>query len=243
MLTALRILVIHSWPEIHWDIENIFRRYPELTFVGTCNTLAESKVVIHATQPDVIVLALDTEEDNRAFAYVLESPRLQFVFLSEIENEGEGEEEPSQNEEQPPQTKDDFLNALAFTMEDNFLDDNLEEARVFKKNVIMNQNRIALRTAGFVQLIAFDEVLYLASDSGYTTFHLTDGKKLVSSKPLKDFDDTLPLSHFVRTHQSYVVNHHYIDKIFKENYILLKNGMEIPVAVRKKTEITRLLAK
>lgn len=239
MLTALRILIIHPWTDTHFDIEQIFKIYPELVYVGACHTLSESRIVISATQPDAVVMSLDNAADNQTFALALGSTPFKIIFL----NETEGDDETQRKGGLPPQTRDIFLSTLAQSLDENFAVDNIDEVLELKKSALMNRNRIALRTPDFVQLVPFDEVLYCSSDGGYTTFHLTDDRKVVTSKPLKDFDEALPMSHFIRTHQSYLVNHHFIDKLFKENYLLLRNGIHIPVAVRKKTEISRLLAR
>jgi two-component system, LytTR family, response regulator len=91
-----------------------------------------------------------------------------------------------------------------------------------------------------VQIVKVKDICYLQGDSGYTTVFLNGGKKVVTTKILKDYEELLPDKSFLRVHQSYLVNEFYIDRYYKKDGLLyLKDSTAIPVSRRKKELIDR----
>jgi len=70
--------------------------------------------------------------------------------------------------------------------------------------------KIAVPQLGSIRFVALDEIVSLQADNNYTIIHLKDMQKLVISKTLKDFEELLDKSVFVRIHKSYMVNLNYI---------------------------------
>jgi two-component system LytT family response regulator len=70
--------------------------------------------------------------------------------------------------------------------------------------------KIALPQLGSINFIEVDDIVSLQADSNYTIIHMKDMQKLVISKTLKDFEELLDETRFVRIHKSYIVNIAYI---------------------------------
>ena len=72
--------------------------------------------------------------------------------------------------------------------------------------------------------------------------NLKDGKKIVVSRQLKEFDELLSENGFVRVHQSHLIN---VDFIFcyekLECVITMKDESVVPVSVRKKEFLLNIL--
>lgn len=64
--------------------------------------------------------------------------------------------------------------------------------------------------------IPIDEILYIDSDNNKCVIHRKDGTCFSVYKKLDDIQDELPSSHFLRSHQSYLVNMDYIQRADKE---------------------------
>lgn len=94
--------------------------------------------------------------------------------------------------------------------------------------------RLALKTFHFTQIVCIADIVYCQSDKGYTTFYLANGDKLMVSKVIKEYEDLLIPAHFIRCHQSYLVNTAFISKYYKEGYLELTDQTTIPVSERKK---------
>jgi DNA-binding LytR/AlgR family response regulator len=74
--------------------------------------------------------------------------------------------------------------------------------------------------------INFDEVLYLEGLRDYVTIH-TESRKILTLQSMKSFEESLPASHFLRVHKSYIVNIGKITSIEKKR--ILMNSVAIPV--------------
>jgi len=112
------------------------------------------------------------------------------------------------------------------------------------KQVLKNDSdTLILSLQDAFQVISLKDLMYCESDKGYTTFYLSNGKKHLASKSIKEFEEQLTEQSFTRPHQSFIVNLKFIEKYDKSGTIYLKNGIKIPVSTRKKDSfITQLFS-
>lgn len=103
---------------------------------------------------------------------------------------------------------------------------------------------IVLNSINNTRIVSVSDIVYCKGDGPYTLFILSNGDKELISRPLKYYEELLPAPHFLRTHQSYLVNQQYISGINRSEYIVLKNKEEIPISTRRKnTILTQLFLK
>ncbi|AXY75860.1 DNA-binding response regulator [Paraflavitalea soli] len=87
-----------------------------------------------------------------------------------------------------------------------------------------------------------DEIVYCEGNDNYTHFHLTKGRKLVSAKTLKDYEEMLAEQGFLRIHKSYLVNLKYAVKFSKSNStLILQDYTTLEVSRRKKEAVINAL--
>ena len=105
--------------------------------------------------------------------------------------------------------------------------------------------KIILRSAETVDVVNIMKIVRCESQSNYTNFYLTDGTKIMVSRTLKEYDDLLSSSGFLRVHQSHLVNIQFIKtyKRFPESHITLSDNTYLPVAVRKRELVEEMLKK
>jgi two-component system LytT family response regulator len=115
------------------------------------------------------------------------------------------------------------------------LNENLQSKKVLK--------RIILHTSDHLQLVSVSEIIRAEADSNYTTFRLSDGKHIMVSRTIKEFETLLSGSGMIRVHQSHLVNINYIDRFVKKDggYLLLKEGTKIPVSPNLKKQVLQAL--
>lgn len=104
------------------------------------------------------------------------------------------------------------------------------------------QNKIAVPTADGFEIIELKEILYCQSSSSYTYFHLINKRKLISSYPLKQYDDILSDRNFFRVHKSFLVNLLHIKNYRKGEggTIVMTDGQEIEVSRRNKESLMKI---
>lgn len=132
-----------------------------------------------------------------------------------------------------------------------FLNKQQEKMRYRKlyENFIQNMNekefrnyRLALNTPSGMRLVMPSEIVYCEGENNYTRIHLADGTVILTSKTIKDYEQTLKEHDIMRVHKSYLVNLLQVSEYNNEaDNILLKNGIVIPVSRRKKSEVLDLL--
>lgn len=106
-------------------------------------------------------------------------------------------------------------------------------------------SRISLHTAERIVVAEIDHIVRCEADGNNTRFIMTGGEKIFVTKTLKQFDQILERHHFVRVHQSHLVNFRYVREFLKKDggYLLLKNNEQVPVAGRKRAEVLDILEK
>ena len=97
------------------------------------------------------------------------------------------------------------------------------------------EEKIALSSSEGWSFWKLKNIMRLESSSNMTTFFNVSGDKLMVSRTLKEFENILPKGRFFRTHQSHMVNRHYVSQVLREDggYALLPGNTKIPVSRRK----------
>jgi len=108
---------------------------------------------------------------------------------------------------------------------------------LLKFNNKLNHKKITINTDGKLVFLEPKDIFYVESDGNYSTLYLSDKKKIVVTKKLKDIDKLLPSEHFFRIHNSYIINLHKIKEFLKsDGYVVLENNAKIPVSRQRKIE-------
>lgn len=103
--------------------------------------------------------------------------------------------------------------------------------------LLYNEKSIPVPSDKNIHIIQISTILCIKSDSSYSTLYLSCGKKIVTSRTLKYWNDKIDDSHFLRCHNSYVINSKYVKSInVHENHILV-DTMNIPMSRSKRSEI------
>jgi len=105
------------------------------------------------------------------------------------------------------------------------------------------EEKIAIPTNEGLEFIPIKNILHIESSSNYSRIFLTDGKNILVTKLLKDFEDILEPYNFFRVHNSHLINLAYIKKYIRGEggQVEMQNGDVIDVARRKKEEFIRLI--
>ncbi len=92
-------------------------------------------------------------------------------------------------------------------------------------------------------LVSFDEIIKCQADRAYCTFHLTNGKTILVSKSMKEFEHLLLEHNFLKVHKSTIVNINYAKKYIrgKGGQLVMSDTSIVYVAVRKKDELMKVL--
>ena len=106
--------------------------------------------------------------------------------------------------------------------------------------------KIMLATKERIQFVEPDEIVYCEASSNYCMVYLTENRKELISKTLKDIESSLfPKPTFIRTHQSFLINKKYVKALIRQDggYLEMKNGVKIPISRHRREEVLEQLQK
>ena len=104
--------------------------------------------------------------------------------------------------------------------------------------------RIALPLFNETRYVNIADIVRCEADNTYTRFILHNGEQVLVSKTLKEYADMLSAHHFIRSHQSHLVNAAYIKSWLREDggSLLLTDGTKIPVSKLNREKVKEMLA-
>lgn len=115
--------------------------------------------------------------------------------------------------------------------------------RTQNKTKFFSQKRISLSTAEGIYLLEKASIIRIEAMSNYCTFYLTENKKIVVSKTLKEYETLLTDEYFFRVNRSVIVNLNYVNRYRKGNggTLEMADGMEIEVSPQRKVDLLKIL--
>ena len=221
----------------------IFRKCHQLIVVDTeTNPLAGLKL-IEELQPDLVFLDIKMPGLN-GFELLkkLEPVKFEVIFVTAFsEFAMEAIEHQAIGYLTKPILDDKLLKAVH----------NAEE-RILQKNTTANifsfletkmnhpqQIKIPLSTLNGMIFENEEDIIYCESNGSYTNFYTAQGKKLIASKPLGEYEKTLPEGYFVRIHDKYIINLRYVNEYIRGRggEIKLNNVVMLPVSANRKEQL------
>ncbi|MBC7696360.1 MAG: response regulator transcription factor [Burkholderiales bacterium] len=105
-----------------------------------------------------------------------------------------------------------------------------------------NKKKIVLKTMERIYSVDINDIIRFESDGGYTKVFLVDGKRIMVSRTMKEFDDLLLDAGFLRVHHSHLINMNHLFCFEKgEGHVVMKDEAIVPVSNRKKDHLLELL--
>lgn len=116
-------------------------------------------------------------------------------------------------------------------------------------NFIHNQTepavrkKIALQTSEGISIFEIKSIIKCSSESNYTCVYFDNGKKMLFSKTLKDFEELLGSNGFERIHHSHMINLNHLTNFVNKDggYVVLSDKSTLPVSQRKKVQLIEAL--
>jgi two-component system LytT family response regulator len=220
---------------------------PEVKIISECENGEEGIVSIETNKPDIIFLDVEMPRMNGfTMLQQLKQRNFEIVFITAYDHYA------------IKAIKYSALDYLVKPVEIADLKMAVEKAAEKRKRAtgnialetllqnLMNkekeQHRIAIPSMEGLQFVQTGEIIYLEALSNYTNFHLAGNKKITVAKTLKDFEELLPGSIFIRIHHAYLININCIQKYIKGDggQVLMKNGVYLDVSRRKKEEFLKI---
>lgn len=103
-------------------------------------------------------------------------------------------------------------------------------------------DKIILKTNENIHLIDTSAIIRIEADGNYCTFFIEDGRKVLVSRAIKEYEETLIDKGFHRVHKSHIININklsYFDKTDSGD-VIMSDGSIVPVSFRKRDMLLNL---
>lgn len=118
---------------------------------------------------------------------------------------------------------------------------NQEKYELLKQMFSNNVKKIAIPTNDGYALVEIDNIMHCEAQSNYTQIYLNSGKKYMTSKSLKHYDEMLSDFSFYRIHKSHLVNTNYIKEVKQDGTVLLEDETSLSISQRAKRGFMKFL--
>jgi two-component system LytT family response regulator len=246
----LRTVIIDDEYHIRDTLVNMLgMNCPDVKVVGQASGVASGIAAIKELQPDLVFLDIQMK-DGTGFdlLYGLSSIDFKVIFVTAYDHYAlQAFRFSAVDYLLKPVNPEQLMEAV--TRAGNLIhDDFKKQMKVLEENLksVSNKNKkIILRTAESIHLLDVGNIICCDSDNSYTTVHTVEGEKIIVSRTLKDYEEMLTECGFYRVHKSYLINLVHIKRFDRLDggYIVMTNGLKIPVASRKRDEMLGMLEK
>lgn len=226
----------------------ILREYcPKVQILAIASSVEEGYKVINQLQPDIVFLDVQMQ-DGTGFDLLnrFVSVNFKIVFITAHHEFAVNAFKRSAIDYLlKPISPPDIINAVNKAEQLLMNSDWNAQLKTLLGNVsepLQHRQKIVLKTMERIYSLHLNEIIRFQAEGSYTEVYLDKGKKIVVSRLLKEFDDLLSGSGFLRVHQSHLVNSDFIFCFEKaQNLVTMKDESTVPVSVRKKEMLLSLL--
>ena len=219
---------------------------PEISIDAMTTDLKNGVHIINTNQPDLLIL--DTFlSDGSGFDLLnhFENPDFRVIFISEYaEYAIKAIEHNAYGYLLKPLIEKKFTAAVNKAKNRVEQDEKLQMKLLeHAMNEIKAEENIILRTSEQIHSVKPSEIVRVEAGGNYSTFYLDDERKVMVSKPTKDYEGILIRNDFFRIHKSHLINIRkmsYFDKA-EGGSVIMMDGSSVPVASRKRDAVIEIL--
>jgi two-component system LytT family response regulator len=240
----INAIIIDDEPKNVRVLKNMLNEFcPEVLLMGEANNTSEGKELIQRKKPELVFLDIEMPYGNGFdLLNALMPIDFEVIFVTAFDKY--------------------MLQALKYSALDYLLKPvNIAElkaavkhaeARINKNSInqqltVLLENfkkqesglkKIAVPSAEGFDFILIEDITRCEAQGPYTRIFIKDSRRILVSKPLKEYESILPDNIFLRIHNSHLVNLNYIKKYNRGRggYIEMDDGTTLEVATRRKDE-------
>jgi len=119
----------------------------------------------------------------------------------------------------------------------------LDSAINILKNALVG--KIAITTLESTEYVKIEDIIRIQGEGSYSKIFIKDGRNIVVSKDLKEYEEQLQEDNFYRVHKSHLINISHVKSTSHRGggIIILTDNSKIPVSRTKKDEFCNLLSR
>lgn len=248
----IKALIVDDEKPGRETIVGLLKEYcQDVVVVGECDGVASAKLAIDELKPELVFLDI-AMPDGTGFDLLhgLDEINFDVIFVT------------AHNEHVLKALRFNAVDYLLKPIDEEELVNAVNKVKQFKENRTdkvniralieqhlgtpqYKQDSLCIPTSKGFQVLRLEDIICCEANNTYTIIYLIDGKQMVSTKPLVDYDLILSDSGFTRVHKSWLINMKHIKEYRRGEggVVILTNNKSVDVARRKKEHFISELRK
>lgn len=215
---------------------------PSVEIIAEAENAAEAAVLVKELKPDLVFLDVAMPGKNGIdFLKELEEINFEVIFVTAHDKYVlQAIRFAAVDYLQKPVEETLLVNAISNAAKRIQQKTNNQHIETFLHNIKQQAGQQPMQLCipsikGF-QVVEISDIIYCEAENTYTNIHFKDGKKILASRPLMDYEMMLQDSLFFRTHKSLLINMKHIKEYLKGEggFAVMSNGKTLEVSRRKK---------
>lgn len=190
------------------ELRSLLANFDEISVIGEAEDLSETVDLIESQKPDVVFLDIHLSNENGFDLLEKVEKKFKLIFVTAFDEFAIRAFEINAL---------DYLlkpvnpERLATAIERLFKNEEPKAQSELRKLEI--DDRLFLEINERSCFLQISEISHISASGDYTEIFMTDGKKSLVEKPLREWEERLPEKHFTRIHRSTIININQIEKI------------------------------
>jgi two-component system LytT family response regulator len=246
----IRTIIVEDEQQSREVLQLMLQQFNDvIELVDTCSTPAKAIESIENNAPDLVFLDIQMPRMNGFEMLKRLSPvNFNIIFTTAFNKYAINAIKISALDYLlKPIDKDELAAAIKKCLQNLELKNTSYKMEMLLRNLTQHtalEKMLTLTSSDGIRFIKMKDIVRLEANGRYTKFYLLNKEVILSSRTLGDFEETLSSNEFFRIHETHIVNLLYIDRFHKgNNYVLLTDKTELPVARRRKEDFLKIIPK
>lgn len=246
----MKTIIIEDEKKNIAHIKGLLTNLPQITLVGEATNATEATKLIATVSPELLLLDIQLPDIN-GFELLASLGDYQFdvIFITAFDQYGIQAIKCSALDYllKPVKLTDLTLAILKAIKEKEY-----RQTKEQVQNLLSiikqppKEHRVAIQLMKEIRFLNPTDIIRCEAANNYTHIHLNTGEILIASKGLFEYGEILQPYHFIRCHQSHLVNRKYIKSLLSHDAVfellLIENGVRIPVSRLRREQVKNELS-
>ncbi len=216
-------------------------QFKDIEVIGEVGTVTDAVSLININNPELLFLDIDLPDGN-AFNILkqVDYKKYRIIFITAYQEYAiQAIKFSAFDYILKPVNPKELIKTIQSAIKENIIEGYEDKFQAFFSNLnnsTPDQKRIVLKTSDKIHVVDIKNIVRCESDNVYTSIILNDGKSILVSKSIKSFEELLTSFHFMRVHQSHLVNLKYMTYFNKQEggSLVMSDNSIVPVSGQKK---------
>ena len=216
------------------ELRSLLSEFTEISIVGEAENLSEAVEMIQTKKPDIVFLDIQLQTENGFDLLDRIEKKFKLIFVTAFDNFAIRAFE---------------INALDYLLKpvnperlaktlDRLFESEVKNETILRK--LEYDNRIFLEVNDRSIFLSVGSIICISASGDYSEIITSDGKKLLTTKTLREWEERLPQKNFVRVHRSTIINFEYVEKVenwFNRSYQITLKGIKKPFIISRRYSV------